>query len=78
MPTIKDVAKKAGVSVATASYAINGDERIKSETRQKVIDAAIELHYIPNGSAKNLKRQKRAKLPLKKLISKQIKKSRLN
>ena len=58
MPTIKDVAKKAGVSVATASYAINGDERIKAETRQKVIDAAIELHYIPNGSAKNLKRQK--------------------
>ena len=58
MPTIKDVAKKAGVSVATASYAINGDERIKPETRQKVIDAAIELHYIPNGSAKNLKRQK--------------------
>lgn len=58
MPTIKDVAKKAGVSVATASYAINGDERIKEETRQKVIDAAIELHYIPNGSAKNLKRKK--------------------
>ena len=58
MPTIKDVAKKAGVSVATASYAINGDERIKEETRKKVIDAAIELHYIPNGSAKNLKRKK--------------------
>jgi LacI family transcriptional regulator len=58
MPTIKDVAKKAGVSVATASYAINGDERIEAETRQKVIDAAIELQYIPNGNAKNLKRQK--------------------
>ena len=58
MPTIKDVAKRAGVSVATASYALNGDERIKLETRLKVMEAAREIEYIPNGSARNLKRKK--------------------
>ena len=58
MPTIKDVAKKAGVSLATASYALNGDERIKEETRNKVLEAAKEIEYIPNGSARNLRRQK--------------------
>ena len=58
MPTIKDVAKRAGVSVATASYALNGDERIKLETRLKVMEAAKEIEYIPNGSARNLKRKK--------------------
>lgn len=58
MSTIKDVAKKAGVSLATASYALNGDERIKEETRKKVLEAAKEIEYIPNGSARNLRRQK--------------------
>lgn len=58
MPTIKDVAKRAGVSLATASYALNGDERIKIETRNKVLEAAKEIEYIPNGSARNLRRQK--------------------
>ncbi|PLR99071.1 LacI family DNA-binding transcriptional regulator [Bacillus sp. T33-2] len=58
MVTLKDVAKRAGVSVSTASYSINGSSLISSETKQKVLDAAKEIGYRPNGLAKNLKEQK--------------------
>ncbi|MBM7097898.1 LacI family DNA-binding transcriptional regulator [Bacillus sp. H-16] len=58
MPTLKDVAKKANVSVTTASYAINGNELIPKETRDKVLTAAKEIGYRPNGIAKNLKKSK--------------------
>ncbi|MFB1050994.1 LacI family DNA-binding transcriptional regulator [Paraliobacillus sp. JSM ZJ581] len=58
MATLKDVAKKANVSVSTASYAINGSSLITKATREKVLLAAKELGYHPNGSAKSLKRNK--------------------
>lgn len=45
--TIKDVAKLAGTSTATVSYVLNGNtERVMSpQLRQRVLDAAHELHY---------------------------------
>lgn len=55
MVTIKDVAKKAGVSVATVSYCLSGKKNIKSETQTRVREAIAELNYIPNSSARNLK-----------------------
>lgn len=55
MSTIKEVAAKAGVSIATVSYVINNTRPVKQETRNRVLEAAKELNYIPNASARNLK-----------------------
>lgn len=54
--TIKDVAKEAGVSVATVSYVINNrtDKRISEKTRKKVLQVINLLNYTPNQSAKAL------------------------
>ena len=52
--TIKDVARIAGVSVATASMAVNGKPGPKEETRKKVLDVAAKLKYTPNASARTL------------------------
>ncbi len=53
--TIQQVAKAAGVSIATASRAINQPESVKDETRQKVINAAKKLNYrISPKSGKNI------------------------
>lgn len=57
MVTLKEVANKAGVSIATVSYCINGKKNIKPETRLKVNEAIAELNYIPNFSARSLKNQ---------------------
>ncbi|WGS64609.1 LacI family DNA-binding transcriptional regulator [Marinitoga aeolica] len=58
MATIKDVAKLAGVSISTASYALNGNEKISEATKKKVLEAAKKLKYKPNQFAKNLKQVK--------------------
>ncbi len=54
MTTIKDVAKKAGVSVSTVSYALNGKRPISAPTRQRILDAIQELNYHPNLLARGL------------------------
>ncbi|MGP4070060.1 LacI family DNA-binding transcriptional regulator [Halobacillus sp. B29] len=58
MATIKDVAKRAGVAVSTASYALNGSGKVSSATIDKVLKAARELNYQKNGFASDLKRTK--------------------
>ncbi|MCF7930198.1 MAG: LacI family transcriptional regulator, partial [Acholeplasmataceae bacterium] len=55
MTTIKDVAKKAGVSISTASYALNNLPNVHPDTRKRILEAANELNYHPNGIARNLK-----------------------
>lgn len=52
--TIRDVAKRAGVSVSTASLALNGKPFVSPKTRRKVLQAAGELNYYPHATAKNL------------------------
>ena len=42
MVSIKDIAQKCGVSVATVSKALNGQQDIGDATRQQVLDAAAE------------------------------------
>jgi len=59
MVTIKDVAKKAGVSIATVSRVLNNsDHPLDPVTRQKVLDAIEELGYIPNAAARSLQLRK--------------------
>ena len=57
MATIKDVAKRAGVSIATVSYVMNNDLRISEATAKKVRQAAEELNYLASGIARSLKSQ---------------------
>ncbi len=52
--TIKDVAKKAQVSIATVSLVINNNKRISEETKQKVNSAIRDLNYYPSRSARGL------------------------
>lgn len=47
MPNIRDVARVAGVSIATVSRVINGHPRVSERTRKKVLKAMKELHYRP-------------------------------
>ena len=53
-PTIRDVAKAAGVSIGTVSKSINKTGSISAETRKRVLDAAEQLQFRPNTLAKSL------------------------
>jgi LacI family transcriptional regulator len=53
--TIKDVAKRAGVSASTVSRTLSGRIPVHEETKQKVMQAVRELNYQPNVLAKGLK-----------------------
>lgn len=55
--TIADVAKHAGVSVATVSRVINGENKVRPATQERVRRAISELNYTPNLSARNLRRR---------------------
>lgn len=52
--TIRDVAKRAGVSTATVSRVVRGIGRVTPDTRQRVLDAIAELNYQPNESGRAL------------------------
>ncbi|KAB2352422.1 LacI family DNA-binding transcriptional regulator [Actinomadura rudentiformis] len=52
--TISDVAAGAGVSIATASKALNGREQVRAETRARVLQVAEELGFQPNALARGL------------------------
>lgn len=55
MATLKDVAKEAGVSIATVSCCLSGKKNVKEATRIRVLEAIDRLKYIPNSSARNLR-----------------------
>jgi LacI family transcriptional regulator len=55
MMTIRDVAERAGVSVATVSHVINGTRKVASETAERVQRAMEELDYQPNAVAQSLR-----------------------
>lgn len=59
MSTIKDVAKHAGVSIATVSHIINGTKSVTPQTRERVLKAIKELNYITNQTAKSFKTGKK-------------------
>ncbi|GAA1687802.1 LacI family DNA-binding transcriptional regulator [Kribbella yunnanensis] len=64
MPTISDVAARAGVSTATVSRALNGKATVDPALAARVQQAATELGYQPNGPARNLRRQEAAVVAL--------------
>ena len=57
MANIKQVAERAGVSVATVSRVLNNSGFVSPELRQRVVDAMHELHYQINAPARSLRRQ---------------------
>jgi len=55
MPTIKDVARQADVSIATVSYVLNESGAVSEATRQRVLQTAKRLGYRPSIIAQNLR-----------------------
>ncbi|HWT42659.1 MAG TPA: LacI family DNA-binding transcriptional regulator, partial [Sphingopyxis sp.] len=58
MATLRDVAREAGVSVATASRAINGLGNVTAPTRAAVMAAVKKLNFVPHSGARSLTRRK--------------------
>jgi len=58
--SIKDIARLAGVSVATVSYVLNKKEgqRISEDTKKKIFEVAETINYVPNRNARSLKNNK--------------------
>lgn len=54
MATLRDVAAKAGVGIATVSRALNGSGPVSEAVRRRVLDAAAAVGYVPNGVARGL------------------------
>ena len=55
MPSLKDLAKECGVSVATVSKALNDQPDIAQATRERIHAAARRMGYLPNAAARALK-----------------------
>ena len=55
MPSLKDLAKECGVSVATVSKALNDQPDIAPATRERIRAAARRMGYLPNAAARALK-----------------------
>lgn len=58
MVSIKEVAKRCGVSVATVSKALNDKSDIGEETKKKIREIADEMGYLPNATARALRSKK--------------------
>ena len=54
MPTIKEIARKAGVSYSTVSRALNGKKGVTPNKREEILGLAKEMDYFPHSSAKAL------------------------
>lgn len=55
MSTIRDVAKRAGVSTATVSHVINGTRAVSGQTRVLVVQAMKELNFVPSALGRGLR-----------------------
>ena len=61
-PTIYDVSRLSGVSTATVSRAFTAPDRVREETRRKVLAAAEALGYPPSAIARAMARQQTDKI----------------
>jgi LacI family transcriptional regulator len=57
--TLYDVARLAGVSTATVSRVLHGQDRVRSATRSRVQQVIEELGYVPDGAAQSLSRRRK-------------------
>jgi len=64
MPTIQDVARRAGVAAITASRVVNNSGYASQDVRERVLKAAAELGYVPNTLARSLRSRKSHTLAL--------------
>lgn len=62
--TMRDIAKKLGISVATVSRALNNNENVNEETKRKILELVKELHYTPNAIARNLSKKENSNIAL--------------
>ena len=56
--TIEDVARRAAVSVGTASNVLNQRGNVRADRATRVHEAIMALRYVPNGVAQSLRRQR--------------------
>lgn len=59
MVTLYDVAKRAGVSIATVSRVLHAQDKVRESTRVRVRAAIEELGYVPDGAAQSLARSRK-------------------
>ncbi|MDZ7706721.1 MAG: LacI family DNA-binding transcriptional regulator [Trueperaceae bacterium] len=55
MAKLEDVAREAGVSIASASYALSGGKPVSAALRRRVLDAATRVGYVPHRQARTLR-----------------------
>jgi LacI family transcriptional regulator len=63
-PTVYEVAARAGVSIASVSRVLAGHDRVRPDTRDRVLDAVAALGYVPSGAAQDLAGRRTAVLGL--------------
>jgi len=57
-PSIKDIARLAGVSTATVSRVLNDSPNVSPKTREKVLQIIRKLNYVPSHTARSLRRER--------------------
>jgi len=62
--TIKDIARKAGVSITTVSKALNNYSDVNEKTKLKILEIVKELNYSPNIAARTLSSKKKKRIAL--------------
>ncbi|MGL4404067.1 MAG: LacI family DNA-binding transcriptional regulator [Fusobacteriaceae bacterium] len=62
--TMRDIAKKLGISVATVSRALNNNANVNEETKKKIMELVKELNYTPNAIARNLSKNENNNIAL--------------
>ena len=56
MTGIQDLARHLGLTVGTVSRALNNRPEVNEKTRQRVLDVALEIGYVPNQSGRSLRK----------------------
>src|SRR5258708_22415772 len=62
--TLYDVAREAGVSTATVSRVVHGQDRVHPTTRRRVLEVIEALGYVPDGAAQSLAQSRQEVLRL--------------